>query len=244
MKLPHFRRSYRRQTSEYMRALGTNEAMSQAVGGEFDAMGRLEAALLRHHGLMPDDTVIDVGCGSGRLAVQLRGYLRGGYIGMDVVPDLLDHARGLCARDDWTFYEAPGLTIPEPDGTADMVCFFSVFTHLLHDESFRYLTEAARVVRPGGRIVVSFLEFRIPSHWAVFEQVLGDDRPDRVLNQFLSRDAIEAWAPRCGLDILVVEDGDVPHLPLDEPVRMEDGRVQDGLGTLGQSVCVFGRPAP
>lgn len=176
--------------------------------------------------------------------MQLRDYLAGRYIGMDVVRDLIDYARKLCQRPDWRFYEAPGLTIPEPDASADMVCFFSVFTHLLHDESFKYLKEAARVLKPDGRIVFSFLEFHIPSHWAVFEQVVMDERPDKVLNQFMSRDAIEAWAPRCGLKILEVVDGDKPHIPIDAPVHWEDGRVQTDLGNLGQSVCVLvKRPA-
>lgn len=239
MKLPRFKDTYRKQTSELMRSLAKKEAMSQAVGGAFEAIGTLEFALLRQQGLRPDHTLVDVGCGSGRLAVQLGEYLRGRYIGLDVVKELLDYAREICARPDWHFYEAPGLSIPEPDSSADMVCFFSVFTHLLHDESFKYLKEAARVLKPDGRIVFSFLEFRIPSHWAVFEQVLADERPDKILNQFMSRDAIESWAPRCGLEIVAIFDGDKPHIPLDAPVQWEDGRTQADFGNLGQSVCVL-----
>lgn len=241
MKLPRFKDTYRKQTSEFVRTLDKKEAMSKAVGGAFEAIGQLEAALLRQQGLQPGHTLIDVGCGSGRLAIQLRDYLEGRYVGMDVVKDLIDYAREICARPDWHFYEAPGLTIPEPDACADMVCFFSVFTHLLHDESFKYLKDAARVLKPDGRIVFSFLEFQIPSHWAVFEQVVNDDRPDKVLNQFMSRDAIEAWAPRCGLEILEIFDGDKPHIPLAAPVQWEDGRVQTDWGNLGQSVCVLGK---
>lgn len=244
MKLPRFMDTYRKQTAELLRSHDQKEAMSRAVGGAFEAIGQLEVALLRQHGLQPDHTLIDVGCGSGRLAQPLSCYLRGKYIGLDVVKTMVDYARETCQRPDWSFYVAPGLTIPEPDECADMVCFFSVFTHLLHDESFKYLKEAARVLKPDGRIVFSFLEFHIPAHWAVFEQVLGDERPDKVLNQFMSRDAIQAWAPRCGLQIVDLADGDKPHIPLDEPVTWEDGRVMTGMGNLGQSVCVLAKLPP
>src|SRR5881275_2003467 len=48
-----------------------DEAMRLAVGGEFDAVGKLEYYLLRSLGLSSGHLVIDVGCGSGRLAQQL-----------------------------------------------------------------------------------------------------------------------------------------------------------------------------
>jgi ubiquinone/menaquinone biosynthesis C-methylase UbiE len=64
--------------------------------------------------------------------------------------------------------------IPEKDGEADFVCFFSVLTHLLHEQGFVYLQEAKRVLKPGGKIVFSFLEFAVPDHWAVFEGTVND----------------------------------------------------------------------
>lgn len=241
MALPDFLKSYRKQTSELIASSKhLDAAMSAAVGGDYLAVGKLEHALLVQHGLKPEHRVIDVGCGSGRLASRLAGQHAGEYIGIDVVPELLDFAREKCGRPDWRFYEAPGLTIPEPDGCADFVCFFSVVTHLLHDESYKYLKEAGRVLKPGGRIVFSFLEFHIPSHWAIFEGVLADDRPERVLNQFISRDAILAWAQYLELDVLGIFDGDKNHIEVDEVV-WDDGRTMTGSGTLGQSVCILGK---
>lgn len=60
MKLPRFKDTYRKQTSELLRKLDRKEAMSEAVGGAFEAIGQLEAALLRQQGLRPEDTLIDV----------------------------------------------------------------------------------------------------------------------------------------------------------------------------------------
>lgn len=243
MKEGHYHASYGAKTKELLAERSERDAMAEAVGGEFAAVGALEFCLLKQEGLRPEHTVIDVGCGSGRLAVQLRDYLSGTYVGMDVVPALYEHASHLCARPDWRFYSAPGTTIPEPDATADFVAFFSVFTHLLHEETYRYLTEAARVLKPGGRAVFSFLEYRIPSHWNVFDESVKDTRPDKVLNAFVDRDMIAGFAQRAGLAITALHDGDAPHIPLDRVVRWDDGREMNGLGNLGQSVCVLTRMA-
>lgn len=242
MKEGHYRASYAAKTEGFLAEHDIQEAMSLSVGGEFEAVGALEFCLLRSLGLAPEHTVIDVGCGSGRLAVQLRDYLTGIYIGMDVVPALYQHAQALCKRPDWRFYTAPGTTIPETDESADFVVFFSVFTHLLHEETYRYLADTVRVLKPGGRIVFSFLEFRIPSHWAVFDASVQDTRPEKVLNQFMDRDMIAGFAERLGLDVVDLHDGDKPHIPLDRAIRWDDGRVMEGAGNLGQSVCVLGKP--
>ncbi len=135
MKIPDFKKSYRKAVDRLKAQHDENKAMSLAVGGEFEAVGKLERALLIQYGLRPDHTVVDVGCGSGRLALQLKDYLKGRYVGIDVVEDLFKYAERICERPDWKFCEAPGLTIPEPDHSADFICFFSVFTHLLHEES-------------------------------------------------------------------------------------------------------------
>lgn len=239
MRLPNFKNSYKKQTTELLNVQSKEKAMSAAVGGDFKAVGKLEYFLLLQYGLEKSHTIIDVGCGSGRLAYQLGRYLDGKYVGIDVVEELYMHAKSICERPDWVFYEAPGLLIPEKNNSADFICFFSVFTHLLHEESYKYLKEATRVIKPNGRIIISFLEFKIPSHWWIFEQVLADERPDKVLNQFISRDAIESWVSHLGLNIVAIHDGDKPHIRINEIVRWDDGREMVEYGTLGQSVCVL-----
>src|ERR1700732_3271569 len=116
--------------------LPLGSAVKLAIGGEFDAIGILERQVLIQYGLLPDHYLIDVGCGAGRLAIALSEYLTGPYLGIDVVPDLLEHAGVIAAdRPNWRIEMAPGLKIPEQDAQADFICFFSVFTHLLHEQS-------------------------------------------------------------------------------------------------------------
>jgi len=216
-------------------------AMELAIGGQFTAFGIIEREILVQYGLRPDDFVIDVGCGSGRLAKALAEYLRGPYLGIDIVPDLLDYAREIVGRPDWRFEVAPGLQIPERPNAADVVCFYSVFTHLLHEQSFVYLQEACRVLKPGGLIVFSFLEFAIPSHWSVFTATVADIGGQHPLNVFIGRDAIHAWAEHLPVTVVAIHGGDKPHVPLREPVTLDDDTVVSGLGNLGQSICVLRR---
>jgi SAM-dependent methyltransferase len=157
------------------------------------------------------------------------------------VPDLVSYAQKLTLRPDWRFQVVRRIEIPEKDDEADFVCFFSVFTHLSHEDSYRYLREAKRVLKPGGKIVFSFLEFCIPCHWEVFAASTKNGAGRHPLNTFLSRDAIQAFAHHLDLRVELMEDGDKPFIPLSHPVTLDSGAVMQQLGNLGQSVCVLAR---
>ena len=109
-----------------------DEAMSLAVGGAFDAIGKVERQILEHFGLRPGMS-LDVGCGSGRLAQTLAGSGIQ-YLGTDVVQALLDFAKTKCPQN-FAFRLHKALSVPVAANSVDMICAFSVFTHLPHDES-------------------------------------------------------------------------------------------------------------
>ncbi len=231
---------YCRRVRALIDSLGMEAAMRSAPGGNFVGTGLLERQLLIQHGLKRDGYLIDVGCGSGRLAYPLSEYLSGKYLGLDIVPELIDYARRLVERSDWRFEVTTGITIPEEDNRADMVCFFSVVTHLLHEHSYLYLQEAARVLKPGGKIVFSFLEFAKSIQWSVFEtaiEKLGDD--SYPMTMFIEREAIFVWAAHLNLRIETIEDADKPHIALSHPVTYDNGTVLSGTVPFGQSVCVL-----
>lgn len=211
---------------DLLRVLPHDEAMATAIGGDWDAGGARQAAILRHYGLCEDSYLVDVGCGAGRLAGPLSTFLRGRYLGVDLVPALVANARRVAARPDWRFEVIDHIGIPETDGVADMVCFFSVLTHVTHEQAYWYLEEAKRVLKPGGRIVFSFLEYREPGHMKIFHETVASAK-SRVYtppNVFLDRSGLQAWAEDLGLSVVEFRDGG-------DPIVTE--------GNLGQALCVL-----
>ncbi len=229
---------YRTYVKNLLKKFPYDSAMKAAVGTDFEAVGTLERELLIYLGLKPNDYLIDVGCGAGRLANKLQEYLSGPYLGTDVVPELLDYARSIVKRPDWRFELADGFRIPEEAGRADIVSFFSVFTHLRYEESFCYLEDAKRVCKDNGRIIFSFLE--LPLHREIFEITVRDVGVNEYPpNIFLSQDTIEMWAEMLGLSVLAILPGSEMVIPLNEPIVFENGARQEGRGNLGQSICVL-----
>lgn len=244
LKALNLKAAYTRWVEGSKAVMPHDQAMKHAVGGEFDAFGVIESELLRFYGLRPDDTLIDVGCGSGRLAIPLSRTHRGRYLGLDLAPDLLTYAEENCARPDWRFKVVDGLRIPEAGGVADMVCFFSVLTHMLHEQSYLYLKEARRVLKTGGRIVFSFLEYAVDGHWPTFAATVENARraDGRPLNVFIHRDAIHAWAEHLNLRVDDLRSGEDHFIPLSAPLTLESSVVLSERANLGQSVCVLSRP--
>jgi SAM-dependent methyltransferase len=149
---------------------------SQAGPGSFPEIGReLARFLIELCGLERDSHVLDVGCGSGRLAVPLTGYLspEGTYEGLDVLPWAIDWCKTeLSSRyPNFSFQHAdvfsaqyyPDGAVPPKDYTLpydpnrfDVVCATSLFTHMRSDGLERYLSEIARVLTEGGRALMTF----------------------------------------------------------------------------------------
>lgn len=207
------------------------EALLRAVGGD-DAIGDSEIAVLLHSGLKDGGHLVDVGCGSGRLTRRAAKLPRLSYLGTDVNATLLDEARRTAGRADFRYELVDGITIPERDGVANMVAFFSVGTHLLHEEFFVYLRDARRVLKPGGRIVLSFLDFQCPGTWSVFEEMLAVAEAGRGgghLNMFIGRDDIRVWADRLGMTVVDVVPGD----------KQADWATEASTALLGKKLAPF-----
>ena len=124
--------------------------------------------------LQRTESVLEIGCGPGRMARPLTGYLQGGcYVGMDVVPRAVRWCRRNITRrhPNFTFHHADIFNqrynprgklpaecyvFPFGDACFDFVFLTSVFTHMYPDDIRNYLREIARVLRPGGRLLATF----------------------------------------------------------------------------------------
>ena len=222
----HFVEDYQRYVQGLIDAHPIDEAMSLAVGGSYERIGGIEADIAEHFGLRSGQAVVDLGCGSGRLAVALSERLDIAYTGLDVVDELLRYARTRCPAH-YRFVLNQALTLPLASASIDFAFSFSVFTHLLQSETYLYLEEMFRCLRPGGKVICSFLEFNLAFHWEVFEATVKAQRESTTphLNQFTERVQFEAWANHIGFDDVEFVSGDAAPWP--------------SKATLGQSVAVL-----
>jgi SAM-dependent methyltransferase len=152
-------------------------AIRKLVGpGDFEAIGAATVEqLMAEAGLRPEDTFLDIGCGIGRIALPLTGFLipSARYEGFDVVPEFVKWCRDNISNRHPNFhfelvdlanseynregrFDAASFQFGYPDGSFDFAYAGSVFTHLLPPAAENYIRQAARVLRPGGTLAATF----------------------------------------------------------------------------------------
>ena len=126
--------------------------------------------LLETIGILPNDTMVEIGCGVGRVGKQLAPLCRR-WIGCDVSPHMLTlAAKRLAAFANAEFQEITGFDLrPLTDEMAEVVYCTVVFMHLEEWDRFNYILEAHRVLREGGRIFVDNVNLCSDLGWKVFE---------------------------------------------------------------------------
>jgi SAM-dependent methyltransferase len=214
--------------------------------GDSDLIGRIELSALLASGLEPEHTLVDFGCGTGRLAVHAIPRLaRGAYIGIDISQTMLAQAEERVARlkrtkvrsgCHVTWKHQTGVVFDLPPESVDFIAAFSVFTHMEHEDAYRYLVEARRAVRPGGKFVFSCLTMDIAlvrSFFVTSAESSLEDRWRHVRNVTTTRDYMVVVAEMAGWRLERWYKGDLKLIPLD------GGNGE--LAALGQSVCVLRR---
>ncbi len=114
--------------------------------------------LVRHAGVRAGHRVLDLGCGTGSLAVRLAQAAPGAeVVGIDPDPEVLRRAAGKAARAgvDVRFEEGSAESLPFGDGSLDRVVSSLVFHHLAPEMKRRAAAEIFRVLRPGGELHVA-----------------------------------------------------------------------------------------
>jgi SAM-dependent methyltransferase len=145
-------------------------------GGDFQKIGEN----FFHHfvdvcDLRPDETILDIGCGTGRMAIPLLEYIRepGAYIGFDISEKAIrwcqDHITSLNPRFTFVFadmwnkeYNPKGkisacdYRLPCEAASIDFAFATSVFTHMRLPDVRHYLSELHRSLKPSGRAMLTF----------------------------------------------------------------------------------------
>lgn len=99
------------------------------------------------------DSVLDLGCGNGRLLELFRGK-NVDYVGVDNSEKLIEIAK---KKNPGIFFQvADALNLPFPDNFFDKVFSIAVLHHIPSDD-FRnqFIKEARRVLRPGGFLILT-----------------------------------------------------------------------------------------
>ncbi len=130
----------------------------------FDAVAAVavrDRALKRHvlacAAIGSGETVLDVGCGTGTLAAAAARAAPGVAVtGLDADAAILAkaRARAVAGHLEIGFDEGRSTALPYPDASFDVVLSTLFFHHLRDDAKRQTAGEVARVLRPGGRLVV------------------------------------------------------------------------------------------
>lgn len=125
--------------------------------------------------LKPDEKILDIGSGSGRIALPLTKYLteKGSYTGVDVgkkavkwcqknisskypwfhffhsdLKNKTYNPKGKCLAKDYKF--------PFENESFDFIFLTSVFTHMLPEDMKNYIAEISRMLKKDGRCLITF----------------------------------------------------------------------------------------
>ncbi|MFT3723518.1 MAG: metalloregulator ArsR/SmtB family transcription factor [Hyphomonadaceae bacterium] len=152
----------------------------------------IEKAVLSAAGAGPFDMVIDFGTGTGRMLALFAGKARR-VEGIDLSHQMLTVARSKlqeAGAGNASVRHGDATASPYPDACASLVIIHQVL-HFLDDPA-RALVEAARVLKPGGRLVVVEFAPHTLEH-------LRTDHAHRHLG--VSEGDLDRWAEKAGLAV-------------------------------------------
>lgn len=170
------RETYDRGAGLYARTIARFEAPSQR-------------RVLDDLDLSAGDTVVDVGCGPGRLLPDLAERVEptGVVVGVDAAPSMLaqarQRARAAGVTDRLSLIRGDARRLPVADGGADAVCAFDVLDLFARGDLETVLAECHRVLPPDGQLCVTTMDrARVPDsrflqayEWA-YRRVPGFER--------------------------------------------------------------------
>ncbi len=118
----------------------------------------VEAMIVRLFDGTPVEALLDIGTGTGRMLELLAPQIRRG-VGIDISPDMLAIARDRLERAGAHHCQVrlgDLFRLPFPDGVSDQGFDAALFHQVLHylDDPQAAIVEAARVLKPGGRLIV------------------------------------------------------------------------------------------
>lgn len=186
-----------------------HEAMLNIAGYTDEAqlarMGEYTRDLLRECvGIRPDDTILDIGAGIGRVG-QVLAPLCQEWIGADVSENMLAHLRRRLGH----FHNVRTIALngydlgPILSNSVDLVYCTVVFMHLDEWDRFNYIREGWRVLKPGGRMLVDNVNLLSDEGWSFFIQHMELFQPSArppSISKTSTPQELEAYFRRAGFE--------------------------------------------
>jgi ubiquinone/menaquinone biosynthesis C-methylase UbiE len=135
----------------------------------------------------PGEKVLDIGCGTGTLAIAIKPRVGAGEVyGIDASPEMIQVAKEKSAKDgsDIDFRVALIEAIPFPDAAFDLATSSLMLHHLPDDLKAKGFLEIRRVLKPAGRFVAT--DFAAHSHsplghlLSIFGHSQGESMVDKL----------------------------------------------------------------
>jgi ubiquinone/menaquinone biosynthesis C-methylase UbiE len=117
--------------------------------------------------LKPSDRVLDIGCGTGLLCSMIAGKLDaaqgGAVVGIDAAGKMVEVARKKRQTETCRFEAMAAEELAFTDHYFDAAVSSLFFHHVQLDLKKKALSEAWRVLKPGGKLVIA--DMHIPTTW-------------------------------------------------------------------------------
>lgn len=154
----------------------------ESTRGHTEALKNMNRVLARRAGIQPGQRVLDAGCGVGGSSLWLAQECDAEVVGITPVASQVDMARRYAARrglaDQVRFEQADYAATSFPDASFDVVWVLEALCHAPSKAAF--YREAARLLRPGGRVVVA--------------EYVRTDRPVDEVGERLLHEWLDGWA--------------------------------------------------
>jgi ubiquinone/menaquinone biosynthesis C-methylase UbiE len=184
-----------------------NEAAVAAAGEASETRLRSSAAesvrnLLELASIGARDEVLEIGCGVGRIAREIAPHCRS-WTGTDISANMLAHAAARLQGLENTrlvHLKSVGLD-PFAENSFDVVYATNMLAHLDEMDRWRYVQEAFRVLRPGGRMFIDNIDMESEAGWSMFSNDAiryRDVKRPPYMPRFSTAGEFTAYANRAG----------------------------------------------